>query len=170
MNEQLPMEIERKYLIRRPATALLLAQPDVRVEDILQTYLTCENGFGRRVRKSGTPETGWHYTYTRKKPVSFGAKIELEDVITEAEYLALLREGDPERHTISKVRYAIPYGVQLLEVDLYAFSETLATLEVELPHIDTPVELPDWLHILEDVTGNHAYSNASLARDLAFPE
>lgn len=170
MHNDLPLEIERKYLIERPAQAFLEALPEVSMTEITQTYLLPkEEGFGRRVRKRGTAASGWEYTYTRKKPVGFGEKIELEDTISEAEYRKLLEEADPAHHTIQKVRCCFVYEGQFFELDLYAFSETLATLEIELPSIDTPVQLPPWVVLIEDVTGQDGYSNFALSKTLQFP-
>lgn len=170
MTDKMPLEIERKYLIRRPDAATLTALPEVRADEITQTYLTMgDGGFSRRVRKRGTAELGWTYTYTRKRTVGFGERIELEDEISEADYQALLQEAEPTMHTISKVRYVFNYLGQMFELDVYAFSETLATLEIELPSIDTPVTLPEQIEILRDVTGKPGYSNFELAKSLAFP-
>lgn len=170
MQADLPLEIERKYLIAYPPKSLLETLPEVSMTEITQTYLLPkEEGFGRRVRKRGTPASGWEYTYTRKKPVGFGEKIELEDVISEADCRKLLKEADPAHHTIKKVRCCFVYEGQFFELDLYDFSETLATLEIELPSIDTPVQLPPWIELIEDVTGKPGYSNFSLSETLQFP-
>ena len=171
MTDKMPLEIERKYLIRRPDAATLTALPEVRADEITQTYLTMgEDGFSRRVRKRGTAERGWQYTYTRKRTVGFGERIELEDEITEAQYQALLQEAEPSMHTIRKVRYVFRHIGQVFELDVYDFSETTATLEIELPSIDTPVTLPEQIEILRDVTGEPGFSNFSLSKKLAFPE
>ena len=168
MTEQMPLEIERKYLIRRPDAATLAALPEVRADEITQTYLTmAEDGFSRRVRKRGTPERGWQYTYTRKQTIDFGERIELEDEVSEADYLVLLQEADPEMHPIRKVRYVFAHLGQVFELDVYDFSEELATLEIELPSIDTPVTLPEQLEIIGDVTGKPGYSNFEMAKHLA---
>lgn len=170
MQNELPLEIERKYLIAKPEERFLTALPEASITEITQTYLLPqEEGFGRRIRKRGTPEAGWEYTYTRKKPVGFGERIELEDVISEPEYLAFLEEADPAHHTITKKRCCFVHENQFFELDLYDFSETLATLEIELPSIDTPVQLPPWVELIADVTGNFSYSNSALSKTLRFP-
>ena len=128
-----------------------------------------EDGFGRRVRRRGSEERGWQYTYTRKKHVGFGKRIELEDEITQAQYETLLQEADPDFHPVQKVRWCFREQGQLFELDIYAFSKELATLEIELPDIATPVQLPDCLHVLADVTDTPGYSNLALARNLRFP-
>jgi len=166
----LPKEIERKYLILRPDLEKLKQIPDSRIDDITQTYLIFkEDGFVRRVRKRGT-EPHWEYTYTRKKKIGFGERIELEDVISEEKYLALLKEADPSHQSVRKIRCCIPYKGQLLEIDIYDFSQKYATLEIELPDIEKPVHLPEWLEIIADVTEKRGYSNFALSQNLSFPE
>lgn len=164
------LEIERKFLISYPEQTILDQLPDASATEITQSYLKPDDsGFGRRVRKRVFPDHV-EYTYTRKKKIAFGERIELEDQITEATYQALLLEADPAHRTISKIRYAIPYQGQILELDLYQFSRDLATLEIELPDINQPVRIPDWVHVLEDVTDQPGYSNFSLSLTLAFPQ
>ncbi|MEE5991883.1 MAG: CYTH domain-containing protein [Oscillospiraceae bacterium] len=165
-----PMEIERKYLIAYPSPEQLAQLPEPDATEITQTYLKPENAdFMRRIRKRGSDAKGWEYTYTQKKAVSFGERIEIEKKITAEQYQELLKEADSKLHTIQKVRYCFHYEGQFFEMDVYQFSDTLATLEIELPSIDTPVRLPEFLHIIADVTGKKGYSNFSLSQNLAFP-
>lgn len=170
MTEQMPREIERKYLIRRPDAAVIASLPGVQSTEITQTYLRMqEEGFGRRVRKRGTLESGWEYTYTRKKQIGFGERIELEDTVSEEAYLMLLQEAEPSMQPIRKVRHVFNYLGQVFELDVYACSAELATLEIELPDIRTPVTLPPEIAVIEDVTGKPGYSNFALARQGGFP-
>ncbi|MBQ8926795.1 MAG: hypothetical protein IJ055_00795 [Oscillospiraceae bacterium] len=168
---EMPLEIERKYLIRRPDPAFLADLPDCRVSRIVQTYLLPEgDGFGRRVRQRSVDGGAWEYTYTRKKRLGAGTHIELEDVIPLETYAALLEEADPEMHPIEKYRCCIPHAGFLLELDVYAFDSAQATLEIELPSIDTPVTLPDWVEVIADVTERRGFSNFALAKTLRFPK
>ena len=168
--KELPKEIERKYLIKKPELEELKAIPGCRATEITQTYLKDDGtGFGRRVRKRGSAGN-WEYTYTRKKKISFGERIELEDKIPEPQYLELLKEAAPEQKSIQKVRCCIPYQNQVLEIDIYDFSERYATAEVELPTIETPVSLPEWLEVIAEVTDKPGYSNFSLSGSFKFPE
>ncbi len=170
-NSNMPMEIERKYLITYPDMVKLSLIPHCEATQIEQTYLTDDGcGMCRRVRKRGNPQRGWQYTLTKKKTVGFGERIELEDEISHEQYQALLNESDPEKQTVRKVRYCFPFRKQLFELDVYDFSKSLATLEIELPSIDTPVLLPSFVQVIEDVTGDARYSNYALSERLAFPE
>ena len=168
--KKLPKEIERKYLIQKPDLEELKQISGCKATEITQTYLIQkDSGFGRRIRKRGC-SGNWEYTYTQKHKIGFGERIELEDKISEEKYLELLKEAEPVCHSIHKIRCCIPYEGQMLEIDIYEFSEKYATLEIELPSIGTPVMLPEWLNILEDVTDKRGYSNFALSQNLAFPE
>lgn len=64
---------------------------------------------------------------------------------------------------IEKTRFLVPSGTHVFEVDLFhGKNEGLIIAELELTEEDEPYEKPDWLG--EEVTGNPAYYNSSLAR------
>lgn len=157
------LEIERKWLIVRPDPTVLAAKPGAVESQILQTYLTSPNGLSRRVR-ARTAGGVTTYTRTTKHRIDAVTADEEEAVITSAEYAALLREADPACRPIEKTRWRIPYAGQTLEIDLYPFWQTQAVLEIELPDADAPVDLPAWLTVLREVTGEKAYTNHNLAR------
>lgn len=168
--QDMPKEIERKYLIICPDENFLKNLPDCKATEITQVYLVKNNSdFTRRIRKRGF-HTHWQYTYTQKKKIGFGERIELETEISESEYQNLLTESDPKHKIIKKIRYCITYQNQVLELDIYDFSKNLATLEIELPDINIPVKIPDWVHVIADVTDKKGYSNFELSITLAFPE
>lgn len=163
--DNIPKEIERKYLIYIPSSETLHTLPECQRSEIVQTYLHSEHPLtSRRVRKRGLPETGYKYYYTEKTPISFGEKFELEKEISEQEYIDLLKEADSACQPIVKERYCFRYENQLFELDLYNFSDKFATLEIELKSIEDPVYLPDFISVIKDVTNDNRYSNASLSR------
>ena len=88
---------------------------------------------------------------------------ETERRITAEEYLDLLMQADTTRRQIRKSRFCLTYEQQYLEIDVYPFWQDKAILEVELPHEDTPVTLPDVFHVIKEVTDDPAYKNAALA-------
>lgn len=168
-NGDMPMEIERKYLIAMPDRVKLSLIPDCTATQIEQTYLTDADDMCRRVRKRGNPQDGWHFVLTKKKSVGFGERIEIEEEITPEQYHALLQEAHPDKQAVRKIRYCFRFRKQLFELDVYAFSETLATLEIELPSIDTPVILPSFVQVIADVTGDERFSNYAISENLQFP-
>ena len=76
------LEIERKYLIRRPEEARLAAMPGAEIWDLVQTYLTDgADGSTRRVRSVRT-DGKTHYTHTVKHRVTVLSCEEMEEEIS----------------------------------------------------------------------------------------
>jgi len=157
-----PLEIERKFLIEYPDVERLERLPDCSKIDILQTYLISDDGEDVRVRR-------WEadgevlYFKTRKRRVSDLARVELEERLTEADYLRLLQDADPNRRPLRKTRYRLPCGGHCLEIDVYPFWSDRAIAEVELQDEQETIRLPDWLRVIREVTADPNYKNSALA-------
>ena len=163
LGEPVPMEIERKYLIEYPDLKWLESLPSCRKVDIIQTYLLSKEGEELRVRQRG--ENGSYIYYkTLKRRVSDLARIELEERLSQGEYLRLLMEADPARRPIRKTRYCLTWENRYYEIDLYPFWTDRAIVEVELSDENEPVRLPKKLKLIREVTDDEAYKNASLAK------
>lgn len=161
----LPLEIERKYLIARPDTALL-REKSVKRLDIEQVYLRAGvSGAGRRIRRTrcGAEE---RFFYTEKTRITAVTRIEREHEISAAEYASLLSERDGALRTIEKTRYLVPFEGHTLEIDVFPFWHDRAFCECELQSEDEPLTLPDWLHVYREVTDDPRYTNRALARSV----
>ena len=89
---------------------------------------------------------------------------EKEHEISEKEYEASLKKADPKKCAVEKTRFLFKWHDQVFELDLFkGHLKGLAILEIELEDIDMPVELPSFLKVIKDVTGDKKYSNYSLA-------
>ena len=155
-------EIERKFLIRRPAAAWLEA--NCQGSDIIQTYLKTETtGHSDRVRRREGKD-GVVYTHTVKRRISDLRREEQEREISEAEYLALLQRADPERRSIEKRRYVLAYEGKEFEIDVYPFWQDRAVMEIELADEAEAVKLPPEIEIIKEVTQDRRYTNAALAK------
>ena len=135
-----PLEIERKFLIRRPAEEQLQRYSSGCLA-LEQIYLTRrEKGESRRIRKSScNGET--RYYYNEKIRLSSMKRSEHEWELSEAEYTALQREADPDCTVIRKTRWLVPAGELTLEVDVFPFWQRQAFCEAELGDESQPVEL-----------------------------
>lgn len=158
-------EIERKFLIRKPDESALLAQAGCRKIEISQTYLASGDGTSARVRKS-VCDGACTYTRTEKRRISDIKRIEIEEEITEEEYLRALADRDPELRAVEKVRYKIPDGKLTWEIDVFPFWERQAYLEVELDSEDEGLELPAYVEVIREVTDDRRYTNRALAREV----
>jgi adenylate cyclase len=145
-------EIERKYLVkgddwRRHVT---------RTETMRLGYLSSSDGVTVRIR-SIDDRTG---RLTIKSGGSKLERAEFEYEVPIADALELLdlcpgRQVEKHRHHLD-----LPGGEWVVD-EFDGRHAGLIVLEVELPQIDTTIERPSWLG--EEVTGNPAYYNSSLA-------
>ena len=159
----IPLEVERKFLIRRPQQEWLENLPNCQRVEIIQTYLTSEPGTERRVRQRGM-QGSFTYYLTTKRPVSDVSRVEIEQRLTAEEYLHLLMEADTSMHSIRKSRYCLTSGGQYFEIDIFPFWADKAILEIELMNEDDPVTFPEGIEVLREVTDDPDYKNYALAK------
>ena len=151
-------EIERKYLVKLPVFPLPCKDEATGIE---QDYLIAEAGVTERVRHRGD-----RYYHTCKRRVSNICAEERESEITRSEYEELLSRRDPKLRTVRKTRHVFSYRNQIFELDVFDFWKRQAMMEIELESEDTPVELPDFLTVLREVTDDPAYKNRAMARSV----
>ncbi len=164
LGEPTPMEIERKYLIARPDLQLLESMPNCERVDIVQIYLKSDDpGEERRIRQRGS---NGHYVYfmTRKRKADGIRRVEIEERLTQEEYISCLVEADPAYHPIHKKRYCLSENGLYFEIDIYPEWQDKAVMEVELHSEDQPVSFPAGIDVIREVTDDPAFSNHELAR------
>jgi len=84
---------------------------------------------------------------------------EREIPVLEAE--ALLKFAEPG--VIDNIRYVVPIGRHLFEVDeFFGENQGLIVAEIELQNEDEPFDRPSWLG--EEVTGDKKYYNSQLSK------
>ena len=163
LGEPEPYEIERKYLIEYPDLRVLESRKDCQKVEIIQTYLKAGADEEVRVRQRGV-NGSYIYFKTIKKKITETTRVEIEERLNQTEYLRLLMEADTTVHQIRKTRYCLTYEGQYFEIDIYPFWKDQAIVEIELLSEQDKVKIPDFLHVIKEVTDDEAYKNASLAR------
>ena len=159
-----PLEIERRYLIRMPDPSFLSSLPGCVVSQIEQTYLPDPApGVTERVRLRRFSDRV-EYTHTVKLRLSDTEAREEEETLSEDAYRTLFVRRDPALQTLSKTRYAFPIGGQVYEVDVYPFWARTAVLETELSDPAFRPPIPHFLSVIRELTGERAYANRNLAR------
>ena len=152
-----------------PDVELLGAQNGVKIKHIEQTYLLCESGKNTRVRK--ICEGGKvSFIKTVKQRISVLSSFEEENEITESEYAHELTCADPDKKTIVKTRYCIPFGKHTVEIDLYPFWSDRAILEVELASEDEEFSIPSYIRVIKEVSDDARYKNTKLAKSVPMDE
>lgn len=160
-DKKLPLEIEKKLLIRMPDLEWIEKNTNVKVAKISQTYLGLKkDGFGERVRKM-TINNVTKYYHTSKKSLSNMTRIEIENEISRNKYYEYMSLKS-RRGTLHKTRYIISMNNLKYEIDIYPFWEETAILEIELENENQKYIIPEFIEVIGDVTGNRDYSNSSL--------
>ena len=155
------MEIERKFKIKKLPENL----EQYEKKEIEQAYLCSKPTI--RIRKSNED---YILTYKSKlglkisEDATASACEEVELPLTKSAYEHMKEKADGS--VISKSRYIIPLdNAHKIELDVfYGYLEGLMFAEVEFESEEDAAsfELPDWF--AEDVTFDHRYSNAVMAR------
>lgn len=163
LGEPEPYEIERKFLIEYPDVSALEKLPNCQRVEIIQTYLTAPDGGESRVRQRGI-DGNYIYFQTTKKKITELKRVEVERRLSKDEYLRLLMDADPACRPIRKTRYCLTFDNQYFEIDVYPFWKDKAILEIELADEAAEIRFPAQVKVIEEVTDDDSYKNASLAR------
>ncbi len=147
------IEIERKFLVksnnyREAATSktrIVQGFLNTHPERTVRVRIKGDQGFltiKGKTNKGGTTRFEWE------------KEIKLNET---QELLKLSEEG-----VVDKVRYEVPYGNHVYEVDeFFGSNEGLVIAELELNNENEHFEKPDWLG--EEVTGEVKYYNSQLS-------
>lgn len=157
------LEIERKYLIKKPSLQQLSAHAELSVSGIIQMYLISKDGSERRIR-ARWKGNNISYFLTEKREISAIKREETEREITFSEYADYHVERDLALSSIVKQRICFSYQNQLFEVDIFSFSEDLALMEIELKDENVAVNLPNFIEVIKEVTDDPHYRNHNLAK------
>jgi len=153
----LPMEIERKYLLRDCPPHARTVGP-MRIEQGWLPGQQLRERLRRRIHPDGTVDC---WRTVKLGPME--ARIEIE----EATPLALFEAMWPLTHQarIRKDRYVVAHGPHRWEIDVF-LDRDLVLAEVELDEVHEVAEFPAWLapFVERDVTTDPAYLNSELAR------
>lgn len=161
----IPIETERKFLIYMPCLDTLCAQPEIRIQEITQTYLLTDGKKNARIRKINECDN-ISYIKTVKERISTLSCYEEEKEITEEQYLELLKYADKEKQNINKTRYSFRYGRHIIEIDIYSFWNDRATLEIELKSEDEEFSIPAFIKVVKEVSTDKRYKNTNLAKSI----
>lgn len=161
-----PQEDERKFLV---VSVDEIPVPHVTV-DIDQRYLVNHEDEEERVRKRGR-DTSFVYTHTIKRRKGPGSAAEFDRMITPAEHLMALERRDPECAPVFKKRTCFVWEGNYFELDSYTTwtpegGGHLTVLEVEVEDLDAEIDLPPFVKIEREVTGERCFSNREIARSL----
>lgn len=164
------LEIERKFLLQPWFCHGSIPVPYQEI--LIQQFYLKKRGDGatRRIRRRWRRNSGEVYYLTLKQPAGIpGGNIETEKHISRKQYEQLLKEIDNRREGIAKQRFCFLWKNQYFELDVFLEPQRirgLSVLEIELTEENDKVELPDFLKIQKEVTGDARFSNSQLAKKI----
>ena len=167
--KNIPIETERKFLIRIPSFTELEKQNNFRIREITQTYLKTDGTKNARVRRVVECDTVT-YVKTVKERISTLSCYEDESNISPDEYSALLLNADNEKKSICKTRYSFKYCDHILEIDVYDFWDDRATLEIELKDEAEEFSIPSFIDVIKEISADGRYKNTNLAKCVPYDE
>ena len=160
------VEIERKYIIKMPPISVLQKQDGYTSSEITQIYIASPKGETHRVRRRKYSDVTRYYE-TRKIRIDSISSTEIEGEITEERFDELSAKMSDGTVPILKTRHTFIYMGQLFEIDVYPQWKNTAVMETELKSREERADIPDFITVIKEVTGDKTYSNAAMSR--AFP-
>ena len=158
----IPIEIERKFLVKGRPNFSLEIFSNQQIVDIEQFYLISDSDEEVRVRR----RTQWDsstYFKTIKRFISSIKRHETEQFIRARDYFEARKLQLPNTRVIKKDRHCFVWRNQYFELDVFYNPYGLYLLEIELTEENDQVELPPGLVIEREVTDDKMYSNRALA-------
>ena len=157
---EIPQQIveECKYIVRLTGDI-----PDAIESEIIQTYLTSDPRSEVRLRRRTLNGVSVNVR-TTKKNLANNAQVVTERQIDNNLYESLMRQADPYRQSIHKIRKTFIWRGQFFELDTYLSPmHNLQILETKgiVDHED--VNFPPFIEVVEDITGKTEYYNYNLA-------
>lgn len=166
-NAKIGLEIERKYIIEFPDIKTLSEQEEYSKSEIVQIYISSADGETHRIRRRSFRDRE-EYTETQKRRIDEMSVIETEREISEQRFGELAADILPGTSPVIKTRHCFISGGQLFEIDVYPQWKHTAIMETELSSRGEMVDIPAFIKIIRQVTGDKSYSNAAMSR--AFPD
>ncbi len=160
------IEIERKYIISLDGLDNISSMKEYTKSEIEQIYLESE-GVTHRIRKRVYPEKTV-YTETKKTRIDKISALEEEREISSEEYEALRGKIARGTSVLKKTRHTFTENGQVFEIDVYPQWKKSAIMETELENKEMKAKIPSFIRIIKEVSGEKAYSNASMAKN--FPD
>jgi len=137
--------------------------PDAIESDITQTYLTSEPCSEVRLRRRTLNGVSINVR-TTKKTLPNNEQVVTERQIDNNLYESLMRQADPYRQSIHKIRKTFIWRGQFFELDTYlAPCSHLQILETKGIADHEDVNFPPFIEVVEDITGKTEYYNYNLA-------
>ncbi|MCR4633686.1 MAG: AAA family ATPase [Erysipelotrichaceae bacterium] len=169
LGEGAPVQKFNRYLVEVDDEVLerFTKEANYSTSHIVQHYLRSDNGYERRIRsRECGPDV--LYTYSEANYLSTHERVKVDRVLTERQYKDYFHQVDPELNVIDKTRYSFIKKGLFFKLEVFDFDKTKGILTVDEPSDGRQVEIPDYIRLIKDVTGDLNYKNYYLAKSQKF--
>lgn len=161
-----PVERERKYLVTLNPRKLPKDAQRISIEQIYTP--SPDITMVRRLRRRGQHGYFTFYETLKQSTLVPGENLEIERFISEEEYRAGSRSMFTYTGPIIKTRTCFAYNFQYFELDKFedkrAVGDGKYLLELEITDRRRRVDLPPYIKVEREVTGDPNFSNFNIAR------
>ncbi len=165
LGDPIPLEREDKFLVD-PSTSVDLPIP-FHESRITQDYLTPPDMREEYRVRAREDADGTSFYFCHKRYVAPGDRVENERMIAYDEYESFLRLKEFQTETVKKRRLCFFFKGQFFEFDIFEAPEKhkgLMLLEAERTDRTPKLELPPFIKVIRNVTGEKEFSNWEIAR------
>ncbi|MBQ6479154.1 MAG: AAA family ATPase [Erysipelotrichaceae bacterium] len=165
LGEGKPVERFNKYLIDVDENVIrqLAKEANYSTSHIVQHYLVGNDNYERRIRRR-EKDGDILYSYSQAHYLSSNERIKTDQVLTERQYRDYFYEIDPKLNIIDKERHSFIYKDIFFKLDIFHFDKSKGILSFESAADAEDIELPDYIHVVKNVTGDINYKNYYLAK------
>ena len=153
-----------KYLINVDDALLerIKNEDNYSTSHIVQHYLTSENNMERRIRRRERGDDVM-YSYSEAKYLATNERIKVDRVLTKRQYKDFENQIDRNLNVTDKMRYSFIHNDSFYKLDVFNFDKTKGIISTE-----NDAELPEYIDVIKDVTGDVNYKNYYLAKHQKF--
>lgn len=153
-----------KYLINVDDALLerIKNEDNYSTSHIVQHYLTSENNMERRIRRRERGDDVM-YSYSEAKYLATNERIKVDRVLTKRQYKDFENQIDRNLNVTDKMRYSFIHNDSFYKLDVFNFDKTKGIISTE-----NEAELPEYIDVIKDVTGDVNYKNYYLAKHQKF--
>jgi CYTH domain-containing protein len=160
-----PLEIERKFLLRDIPDCATEAMCHAQKVLIEQTYCLMPDGEEFRIRKRTFRNASVYYK-TKKTVINSRVREEYEIVISPLEYIWFQKFRELGTGVIQKERFYFVHNNQYFELDRFLNVPGSVLLEAELTEENDYLAIPPFCDVVREVTDEPFWRNREIARRL----
>lgn len=134
--------------------------------EVVHKYLMTSDSSQARIRMR-TQDGHSSYTYTTRRTLGSGERIETRLNVSLREYQALESQADPMHHTVFKTRHCFLWHDQYFQLDIYkepCNDRCKGLVFLEFFSSKAEPEFPDFLEVVREVTSVPEFSMYNLSR------